>query len=154
MNILHVKSIEVGKISAHPHPTLCVQFLNRENNDKNNTQILCVRRSFWRFLPFLLVLPSLLFCYKTKMSNNTTTTPIFFSSFLSLWPKYPLPPVTRIFLPWSIPTYSYSDKRACIRPAATYLGYGLQNQMCGVIVISYNLIGVSSSFRRCHMIVN
>ena len=63
MNILHVKSIEVGKISAHPHPTLCVQFLNRENNDKNNTQILCVRRSFWRFLPFLLVLPSLLFSH-------------------------------------------------------------------------------------------
>ena len=46
MNILHVKSIEVGKISAQPHPTLCIQFLNRENNDKNNTHILCVRRSF------------------------------------------------------------------------------------------------------------
>ena len=27
----------VGKISAQPHPTLCIQFLNRENNDKNNT---------------------------------------------------------------------------------------------------------------------
>ena len=26
-----------GKISAKPHPTLCIQFLNRENNDKNNT---------------------------------------------------------------------------------------------------------------------
>ena len=26
-----------GKISAQPHPTLCIQFLNRENNDKNNT---------------------------------------------------------------------------------------------------------------------
>ena len=25
-----------GKISAKPHPTLCIQFLNRENNDKNN----------------------------------------------------------------------------------------------------------------------
>ena len=25
-----------GKISAQPHPTLCIQFLNRENNDKNN----------------------------------------------------------------------------------------------------------------------
>ena len=136
MNILHVKSIEVGKISAHPHPTLCIQFLNRENNDKNNTHILCVRRSFWRFLPFLLVLPSLLFCYKTKMSNNTTTAPIFFSSSLSLWPKYPFPPVTRIFLiflPWNVPTFihrlppkdfrSRSDKRACIQPAATYLGY-------------------------------
>ena len=26
-----------GKISVQPHPTLCIQFLNRENNDKNNT---------------------------------------------------------------------------------------------------------------------
>ena len=90
MNILHVKSIEVSKISAQPHPTLCIQFLNRENNDK------VVPGDFCRFL---LVLPSLLFFYKTKMSNNKTTAPIFFSSFLSLWPKYLLPPVTRIFLP-------------------------------------------------------
>ena len=27
----------LGKISAQPHPTLCIQFLDRENNDKNNT---------------------------------------------------------------------------------------------------------------------
>ena len=27
----------IGKISAQPHPTLCIQFLNIENNDKNNT---------------------------------------------------------------------------------------------------------------------
>ena len=26
-----------GKISAQPHTTLCIQFLSRENNDKNNT---------------------------------------------------------------------------------------------------------------------
>ena len=26
-----------GKISAQPHPTLCIQFLNRGNKDKNNT---------------------------------------------------------------------------------------------------------------------
>ena len=26
-----------GKISAQPHPILCIQFLDRENNDKNNT---------------------------------------------------------------------------------------------------------------------
>ena len=26
-----------GKISAQPHTTLCIQFLDRENNDKNNT---------------------------------------------------------------------------------------------------------------------
>ena len=25
------------KISAQPHTTLCIQFLDRENNDKNNT---------------------------------------------------------------------------------------------------------------------
>ena len=31
--------------------------------------------------------------------------------------------------------------------------YGLQNQICGVIVISYNLIR-GSSFQCCHMIVN
>ena len=27
----------MGKISAQPYTTLCIQFLNRENNDKNNT---------------------------------------------------------------------------------------------------------------------
>ena len=27
----------IGKISAQPHTTLCIQFLNKENNDKNNT---------------------------------------------------------------------------------------------------------------------
>ena len=27
----------MGKISAQPHRTLCIQFLNRENNDKNTT---------------------------------------------------------------------------------------------------------------------
>ena len=26
-----------GKISLQPHTTLCIQFLNRENSDKNNT---------------------------------------------------------------------------------------------------------------------
>ena len=26
-----------GKIFAQPHTTLCIQFLDRENNDKNNT---------------------------------------------------------------------------------------------------------------------
>ena len=27
----------IGKISAQPHTVLCIQFLDRENNDKNNT---------------------------------------------------------------------------------------------------------------------
>ena len=34
------KYISVGKIdkiSVQPHTTLCIQFLDRENNDKNNT---------------------------------------------------------------------------------------------------------------------
>ena len=31
---------EKGKISAQPHPTLCIQFLDRENNNKNNTLLL------------------------------------------------------------------------------------------------------------------
>ena len=30
-------SVQFGKISAQPHTTLCIQFLDRENNDKNNT---------------------------------------------------------------------------------------------------------------------
>ena len=30
-------ALRFGKISAQPHPTLCIQCLNRENNDKNNT---------------------------------------------------------------------------------------------------------------------
>ena len=73
MNILHVKSIEVGKISAHPHPTLCIQFLNRENNNKNNTHILCVLRSFWRFLPFLLVYHR---CYSVIRRRCQTIQPL------------------------------------------------------------------------------
>ena len=31
-----VKGTLVGKISAQPHTTLFMQFLDRENNDKNN----------------------------------------------------------------------------------------------------------------------
>ena len=27
----------IGKSPAQPHTTLCIQFLDRENNDKNNT---------------------------------------------------------------------------------------------------------------------
>ena len=33
-------------------------------------------------------------------------------------------------------------------------GYRVQNQRCGVMVISYNLTRGSSSFQCCHMIVN
>ena len=31
------KSMRLGKISAQPHTTLSIQFLDKENNDKNNT---------------------------------------------------------------------------------------------------------------------
>ena len=37
MTIMREKYIYIGKISAQPHTTLCIQFLNREKNDKNNT---------------------------------------------------------------------------------------------------------------------
>ena len=39
MIVLSIKVIVCleGKISAQPHTTLCFQFLDRENNDKNNT---------------------------------------------------------------------------------------------------------------------
>ena len=36
-NILNELRSNFGKISVQPHTTLCIQFLNRENNDKNNT---------------------------------------------------------------------------------------------------------------------
>ena len=36
MNMAFRKAID-GKIFAQPHTTLCIQFLDRENNDKNNT---------------------------------------------------------------------------------------------------------------------
>ena len=37
MTIMREEYIYIGKISAQPHTTLCIQFLNREKNDKNNT---------------------------------------------------------------------------------------------------------------------
>ena len=39
MIVLSIKVIVCleGKISAQPHTTLYIQFLDRENNDKNNT---------------------------------------------------------------------------------------------------------------------
>ena len=36
MNMAFREAID-GKIFAQPHTTLCIQFLDRENNDKNNT---------------------------------------------------------------------------------------------------------------------
>ena len=34
---INLNTSVIGKISAQPHTTLCIQFLNRANNDKNNT---------------------------------------------------------------------------------------------------------------------
>ena len=36
LNIIIIVRLE-SKISAQPRTTLCIQFLDRENNDKNNT---------------------------------------------------------------------------------------------------------------------
>ena len=36
-NLLEIVELFQVKISAKPHPTLCIQFLDRENNDENNT---------------------------------------------------------------------------------------------------------------------
>ena len=50
-----------GKISSQPHTTLCIQFLDRENNDKNNTSPLGKQICFtivWgcaEILPFTLL---------------------------------------------------------------------------------------------------
>ena len=35
--MIRFKDQKRGKISAQPHTSLCIQFLNRENNDYNNT---------------------------------------------------------------------------------------------------------------------
>ena len=38
LNLKKFLSIKIpGKISAQPHTTLCIQFLDRAKNDKNNT---------------------------------------------------------------------------------------------------------------------
>ena len=46
---------DLGKISAQPHTTLCIQFLNRENNDKNNTFPLGKQICFCSVLRYLSV---------------------------------------------------------------------------------------------------
>ena len=35
-----ITALKFGEISAQLHNTLCIQFLDRENNDKNNTLLL------------------------------------------------------------------------------------------------------------------
>ena len=38
-----------GKISAQPHPTLCIQFLNRENNARAIDEGLTLQMSAFKF---------------------------------------------------------------------------------------------------------
>ena len=122
MNILHVKSIEVGKISAQPHSTLCIQL-----NDK------VVSGDFCRFCSFYHRCYSVirrcqtiqpLLPYSSAHSSACGQNILFLPSqeffFLGTYQH----PFTD-FLPNDF--RSRSDKRACIQPAATYFGYRLQN---------------------------
>ena len=60
---------EAGKISVQPHTILCIQFLNRENNDKNSTLPLGKQICFtiiWgcaEILPQSLMLPEGFHCF-------------------------------------------------------------------------------------------
>ena len=49
-----------GKVSAQPHPTLCIQFLDRENNDKNNTIPLGKQIYFTMVWSYAEILPGFL----------------------------------------------------------------------------------------------
>ena len=40
LTVMIFHGAKFGKISAQPHTTLCIQFLNREKNDKNSTLLL------------------------------------------------------------------------------------------------------------------
>ena len=69
----------LGKISAQPHPTLCIQFLDRENNDKNNTLPLGKQICFkivWDCaeISLLLIKSISLFNQKILAAKNTTET--------------------------------------------------------------------------------
>ena len=62
----------LGKISAQPITTLCIRFLDRENNDKNNTLQLGKHFCFtivWGCAE-ILPTPLLIICFKSKMSHN------------------------------------------------------------------------------------
>ena len=46
-----------GKISTQPHTTLCIQFLDRQNNDKNNTRPLRKQICFTIVWGYVEILP-------------------------------------------------------------------------------------------------
>ena len=59
-----------GKISAQPHTTLCIQFLDRENNDKNNTLSLGKQICLTIVWCCAEILPKLLWDSKKPYENN------------------------------------------------------------------------------------
>ena len=69
-----------GKISAQPHPTLCIQFLNRGNNDKNNTFPLGKQICFtivWgcaETLPYVLQIYASAYQINSSKMHNCTDT--------------------------------------------------------------------------------
>ena len=64
-----------GKVSAQPHPTLCIQFLDRENNDKNNTIPLGKQIYFTMVWSYAEILPGFLLWHirfrKIKQQENS-----------------------------------------------------------------------------------
>ena len=63
---------QLGKISVQPHTTLCIQFLNRENNDKNNTFPLGKQICFTIVWGCAETLPStLIWVFSSTFSQNS-----------------------------------------------------------------------------------
>ena len=64
-----------GKISAQPHPTLCIQFLDRKNNEENNTLPLGKHICFaivWGMRKFPIYLSYSLIKFRDCNSMNST----------------------------------------------------------------------------------
>ena len=60
----------IGKVSAQPHTTLCIQFLDKENNDKNNTLPLGKQICFTIVWGCAEILPS--FFFQDKIQKGLT----------------------------------------------------------------------------------
>ena len=75
-------STPVGKISAQPHTTLCLQFLDRENNDKNSSPPLRKQICFtivWgceEILPHFPILTKYQFRYHKLVNVKSRFTPL------------------------------------------------------------------------------
>ena len=61
---------KIGKISAQPHTTLCIQFLDRENSDKNNTLPLGKQISFTLVWGRAEILPKNQFFLSLKVAST------------------------------------------------------------------------------------